>query len=516
MADDAPLSEPAKPAERRVFWPRGLTVRQLAPALGARVLPRGLSARLLLATALIVVLANVIIVPSFLATRQRQWLGERVAAGELASFVVQAAPQGKVTERLKQQILESAGLVAVGIRSDGVMHSVLAPPPGREPPTSYRIDLRRQDPLAFLTAPLQTLLGGGARMVLVVDRPHYRSGELVTVLVPDSPLRSILLADLGELLIGALFTSVMAGGVVYLSLNFFLVRPMQRITRAMERFRADPEDAEARLQPSGRHDEIGRAEAELDRMQQDLRAALASRARLAALGEAVAKINHEMRNMLTSAQIASERLARSGDPAVASALPRLERALDRAVTLATNVLTYGRSEEPSPEARPVPLQAALAAAAEDSQLTGPNVCLIAGVDARDQVLADPDQLHRILVNLMRNAREAIDGDPGRGGVGKVCAELRREDGTSVIRLADDGPGLPERARTNLFQPFAGSARRGGAGLGLAIARELAQAHGGDLVLVQTGASGTTFDVRLPGVPAPTQPGAGSRQVQAGT
>ena len=117
---------------------------------------------------------------------------------------------------------------------------------------------------------------------------------------------------------------------------------MQRITRSMERFRADPEDPAARLPPSGRRDEIGRAEAELDRMQADLRAALASRARLAALGEAVAKINHEMRNMLTSAQMASERLAASGDPVVARALPRLERALDRAVTLAANVLAFGK------------------------------------------------------------------------------------------------------------------------------------------------------------------------------
>src|SRR5579863_2248248 len=172
----------------------------------------------------------------------------------------------------------------------------------------------------------------------------------------------------------------MAGGLVYLFLNFFLVRPMQRITRAMERFRADPEDPAARLAPSGRADEIGRAEVELGRMQADLRAALASRARMAALGEAVAKINHEMRNMLTSAQLASERLAASGDPVARTQLPRLERALDRAVTLASNVLEYGRSEEPEPSIRPVPLRAALEAAAEDARLLPGGVELVADVD----------------------------------------------------------------------------------------------------------------------------------------
>src|SRR5262249_41648742 len=153
------------------------------------------------------------------------------------------------------------------------------------------IDLRAQDPVSFLDAPIQTLFGGTGRMVRVIDRPRYRSGEFVEVLAPDAPLRSSLLANLGELGLGALFTSVMAGALVYLLLNLFRVRPMRRITLAMERFRADPSDESARLAPSGRHDEIGRAEVELDRMQADLRAALASRARLAALGEAVAKIN---------------------------------------------------------------------------------------------------------------------------------------------------------------------------------------------------------------------------------
>jgi signal transduction histidine kinase len=271
---------------------------------------------------------------------------------------------------------------------------------------------------------------------------------------------------------------------------------MQRITRSMERFRENPEDPRARIEPSGRRDEIGRAESELSRMQADLRVALASRARLAALGEAVAKINHDLRNMLTSAQIASERLASSGDPRVAQALPRLERALNRALTLASNVLAFGRSEEPPPDLRPTPVRAALEAAAEDAGLTSGGVRLQTAVDPLLTVRADPDQLHRVLVNLLKNAREAIEAE-ALGGVGRVEASVATTAESLVIRLADDGPGLPERARTHLFRPFAGSARRGGVGLGLAIARELAQAHGGDVSLVETGPRGTVFEVRLP-------------------
>jgi signal transduction histidine kinase len=202
--------------------------------------------------------------------------------------------------------------------------------------------------------------------------------------------------------------------------------------------------------------------------------------------------------MLTSAQLASERLATSGDPVVARTLPRLERALDRAVRLAADVLTFGRSAEPPPAPRAVPLRAAAEAAAEDAQLAAGGVKLVLDFPDRARVLADPDQLHRIFVNLMRNAREAIDSDAGKHGVGTVIMSQRVEAGASLVRIADDGPGLPERAQANLFQPFLGSARRDGTGLGLSISRELAQAHGGDLTLVETSAAGTVFELRLPG------------------
>ncbi|MGZ3367053.1 MAG: sensor histidine kinase, partial [Caulobacteraceae bacterium] len=284
-------------------------------------------------------------------------------------------------------------------------------------------------------------------------------------------------------------------------LNLFLVRPMQRITASMERFRANPDDPAARIAGSHRRDEIGRAEAELDRMQADLRIALNSRARLAALGEAVAKINHDLRNMLTSAQIASERLALSGDPSVAAALPRLERALDRASALASNVLEYGKSEERPPEPAVIPLLAAVEAAGDDAGLLRAGVRLDLRLEAEDAATADPEQIHRVLVNLLRNAREAIQG-AGPEGVepkrtGAIVVSASHEDGRVILRLADNGPGLPPRALANLFQPFAGSARPGGTGLGLAISRELAQANQGDLALAHTGPEGAVFELSLP-------------------
>jgi len=209
--------------------------------------------------------------------------------------------------------------------------------------------------------------------------------------------------------------------------------------------------------------------------------------------------------MLTSAQIASERLAALKDPKVSQALPRLERALDRAVKLASGVLAYGKTQEVAPEPRPVPLAAAVEAAAEEARLAERDVALVIDVPPEAQVNADPDQLHRILANLLRNARQAIEHQEGRRRKGRVTVSLSQTGETSLVRVADNGPGVPERARERLFQPFAGSGRPDGAGLGLAISRELAQGHGGDLTLASTGPRGSTFDLRLPGAPPPVEP-----------
>ncbi len=481
MTDAPSPKAPYRGPTRRFFWPGGL------------------SARLLLLTVLFVAGAGALALPLALASFEEQWLLDRVRAAELASMATDIDPNQVMSEQLAAQLREGAGVQWVAIQQDGNRFLKVPGPRLAQPP--YLVDLRDQAPGSWLVAPFNTLFGGGEnRMVRVVAEPRFYKAEFIEVVAPDAELKLELTRYLWQVLLIVAFVSALAGLLVYLSLNFFLVRPMQRITRSMERFAADPEDVSAHVDPSGRRDEIGRAEVELDRMQAELRAALSSRARLAALGEAVAKINHDLRNMLTSAQIASERLAALKDPKVSQALPRLERALDRAVKLATDVLTYGKTEEASPDLKTFALTLAVEAAAEEARLSDEGVRLISALDPGDQITADPDQLHRILVNLMRNAREAVEQQGERDTPGQVAISLTQVDGASLVRVADNGPGVAERVRERLFQAFAGSGRADGAGLGLAIARELAQGHGGDISLVETGPAGTTFELRLPGAP----------------
>jgi len=456
--------------------------------------PGGLSSRLLIITILFVLLGGVVILPWSLALYEANWLDDKLRAAELASRAVDGSANA-ISDKQADQLLDDAGVLSVAVWSDGVQHLVLAPP--HLPRTPYLVDLRDGVSLDMLDAPFETLFSGQGRMVRVRAQPRFFKGDFVEIVTSDAPLKTALEAYLLRLSVIAAIIAALIGGLIYLLLNALFVQPMQRITLAMERFRVDPDDPLAGVRLSGRRDEIGRAEAELDRMQADLRVALNARARLAALGEAVAKINHDLRNMLTSAQIASERLAQSGDPQVAQALPRLERALDRAIRLASNVLGYGRSEEAAPSLAQVPLAKAVAAAAEDAGLSPEGVRLVSRVPARTRVSADPEQLHRLLVNLLRNGREAVAAKPEGDGHGAIEVRFERRPGVSVIRIADSGPGIPERMLARLFQPFSGSSRPGGAGLGLAISRELAQGHGGDLVLASNGAEGAVFELTLP-------------------
>jgi signal transduction histidine kinase len=106
-----------------------------------------------------------------------------------------------------------------------------------------------------------------------------------------------------------------------------------------------------------------------------------------------------------------------------------------------------------------------------------------------QVHVDRRQLLRVFTNLGRNAIEA--------GATCVTVTAQPHQGRVLVEVADDGPGLPERAKEKLFQPFAGSARNGGTGLGLVIVHDVIKAHGGEIELAASGPEGTVFRFTLP-------------------
>jgi len=477
---------------------------------GLRRFALSLSGRLFALSVVIFIVVEIVLSIQALAAAQHSWLTDRVTRAEIASQAIDTSNQHAVSPDTSANLLKSAGpgTLYLAILNNNVAtyrlfnHNVDVP--------NEIMDLRTkhgwQSDIAYLWAPWETFMAKPGRLIHLVARPRIRADPghtvLIEIVVPGDPLKQDLLASLSTLIRTSLLISSAAGAFVFLGLQFFIVGPIQRLTDDVHRFKTNPEDTSVKPHTSRRSDEIGQIERELASMQEEVRNALRARARLAALGQAVSKINHDLRNMLTSAQMASDRLAMSGDPQVAKALPRLERALDRALSLAQNVLTYGKSDEQAPQIQIVRLKDLADAAAEDAGLClpgsgGDGVRFTLRAPKSFSFEGDPEQMYRLLVNLMRNARQAIELQPNRRTLGRVTLTAVKTSEHVLLIVADNGPGIPEKLREKLFQPFALSSTPGGTGLGLAIARELAQLHGGDVHLLQTGTDGTSFEIKLP-------------------
>jgi signal transduction histidine kinase len=328
-------------------------------------------------------------------------------------------------------------------------------------------------------------------------------GEYIELVMDEQPLRRAMLRYSVDILLLSLLISAITAALVYLALHYMFVRPMRRVTANMIAFRSDPENSDRVIAPSGRLDEIGTAERELATMQTELTSMLHQKNRLAGLGLAVSKINHDLRNLLASAQLFSDRLAKIPDPGVQRFAPKLMHALERAIAFCQSTLSYGRLQEPPPDRRPVPLEPLVEEVHETLGL-GPDAPIrwISAVERGLVVEADYDQLFRILLNLARNAVQAMETQTGEGrtsrdpGRDQIRITGRREGAVVVIEVSDTGPGFSDKARAHLFEAFQGSTRTGGTGLGLAIAAELVRAHGGEIRLVE-GTIGATLRLTIP-------------------
>jgi signal transduction histidine kinase len=333
--------------------------------------------------------------------------------------------------------------------------------------------------------------------VMRVVGPAPMGGDFLEIVLDEAPLRQAMLRFSINIMLLSLVISGITAMLVYLALHYLLVRPMRRITANMMRFRDDPENPARVIVVSTRQDEVGLAERELAAMQRDLASMLQQKSHLAALGLAVSKINHDLRNLLTSAQLFSEGLTSLPDPRVQRFAPKLMRALERAISFCESTLSYGRAHEPPPDRKSVAVEALVEEVQETLALADSRIAWIVAIERGLTVDADPDQLLRVLLNLARNAVQALEtrapNDPARD---QVRITGRREGGVALIEVSDTGPGIPAKAREHLFEAFQTSARSGGTGLGLVIAAELVRAHGGTINLVE-GTIGATFRLTIP-------------------
>jgi signal transduction histidine kinase len=467
------------------------------PSGGAkRGLRIGLSSKLLLLTVVFVMVAEILIYVPSIANFRLSWLNDRLAASYTAALVLDAAPSGMVPESLAQQILGSIDARAVAMKM-GTQRRLLAST-NVPPVIEHDFDMRDVSSWRAMVDATHTLLfcQPGHFMRVVGNAPM--GGDFLEIILDEGPLRSAMLKFSVNILILSLAISAITATLVFFALHYLLVRPMRRITANMIAFRADPENPSLVIGESGRGDEVGTAETELAAMQRELSSMLNQKSRLAALGLAVSKINHDLRNLLASAQLFSDQLSNLPDPKVQRFAPKLMRALERAIAFCQSTLSYGAAQEAAPERKQFEVEPLIEEVHEALGL-GLDVPIrwIVAVERGLTVDADHDQLFRVLVNVARNAMQVLEArgnkDPARD---QIRITGRRDGGVAVIEVSDTGPGVSERARAHLFQAFQGSTRAGGTGLGLAIAAELVRAHGGDIRLVP-GTIGATFSISIP-------------------
>jgi signal transduction histidine kinase len=479
-------------------------LRERAHAVRRGWLRIGLPSKLLLLTAVFVMLAEILIFLPSIANFRIGWLNDRLTAANVASLAADAVPTRSVPPALRNELVRTALVRAVAIRRGGARRLVL--PPVTEISIDEHFDLRQPQGLtvgedlalriAQIRDAIAVFFARDDRVIRIVGHLGPRYDDVIEVVLPEEPLKRAMVRYGMNIVYLSIIISLLTAALVYFAISALLVRPMMRISRNMLHFAESPEDASRIITPSGRADEIGTAERELAHMQRQLAQALIQKNRLAQLGLAVSKISHDLRNMLANAQLISDRLTAIPDPTVQQFAPKLIASLDRAINFCNASLRFGRAEEAEPRRELMRLKPMLDEVADGIGL--PREGKIAWiVDADDQLLIDADHEHlfRILSNLTRNAVQAIESR-GEAATGEIRVKAWRDKRRVFIEISDDGPGVPKHARENLFRAFQTSARKDGSGLGLAIASELVGVHGGKLELLDT-PIGATFLIELP-------------------
>jgi len=451
-----------------------------------------LSGRFLILTVIFVMLAEVLIFVPSIARFRADFMLTRLKQAQIAALT-QLATEDMIMPELEAELLKNAEVYNVVLRRDEVRQLVLSSPvPGEVHDT---FDLRMAGPWELIRDAFACLLDPENRIVRVIGAPVQDAGTLIEVTMETRPLRDAMVEYGLRILALSALISVVTAFLLFLAVRRLLVMPIRRVVRHMQAYAEAPEDARRVIEPNADVEELRIAEEALQSMQTQLTGALRQKERLAQLGGAVAKISHDLRNILTTAQLFADRLEGSADPVVARSAPKLIGSISRAVSLCEATLAFGKAEEPPPQLRRLNLAQLASEVAEGEGLGAETqITCIIDVPPGLTIRADAEQLYRVLSNLIRNARQAIEAT---GQPGTIEVSAGEDEAEWWIRVGDTGPGLPPKAREHLFAAFQGGARKGGTGLGLAIAAELIRGHGGRLDLARSDAEGTEFAIHLP-------------------
>src|SRR5690349_17462573 len=375
----------------------------------------GLSVELIATITLVILAVEVVIYLPSAGNFRQSWLNDRLRIGIVAARVLDTVPDVmNLPAMLTDNLLNSAGAIAIVYRRSGQSQLIeLDEKP--MPKEAVTVDMRQVDYGTLIMGAIDTLTHRGDRTLRILGNSDGVGEEEaeVEVLIDEQPLHDDLIAYSWNIVLISLLVAFLTASALYLLVSRLLIVPIRRLTENMVAYRINPENATLIIAPTRRKDEIGIMENELAAMETDIFSMLRQRRHLADLGLAVAKINHDLRNTLTSAQLLSDQVVALDDPKIQRLAPRLVHSIDKAIGFAQSVLDYGRQSTTPPRPVPVDLRALLDEAAFDAGLVGHPVITFRNEVADDVILrVDPDQLARVFVNLLKNAREALETQNG--------------------------------------------------------------------------------------------------------
>lgn len=454
----------------------------------------GLSSKLLLLTILFVMLSEVLIFVPSISKFRVDWLTRKLELAEVAALIYTKSSSDLMNEELEAELLDRLDVQTLALRTEGERRLLaMVDMPGK---ILRDDDIRHMSPYQSVLAAVDTLMWGEGRTIRVMGESQSNQG-VVELVFDETPLRDAMIQFSINILLLSMVISFITATLVYISLRSLLVRPILRLLKNMATFTAEPDNEDAVIKPSGRKDEIGLTEVQLARMEQILAQTLQKQKRLADLGLAVSKINHDLRNILASAQLFSDRLSMLQDPTVQRVVPKIMGALDRAVDYSSAVMSYGKAQEAPPQKRLLKLHQVAEEVADFLDLKGKSPVIFTNAVPQDlEIYADPGQLFRVLMNLCRNSVQVMQNEQDDAIISRLEIFAEQTDQQTDIVISDTGPGVPEQARRGLFKAFQGSVRKGGTGLGLAIAAELVRAHKGKIALLDR-SPGAHFQIMLP-------------------
>jgi signal transduction histidine kinase len=407
--------------------------------------------------------------------------------GTLLGYVL----SGVSIKRTVPQISQPAGVEATFLSGRQILASTLA--------SELQVDLVRQTgALSFMPrAPVAVTLGDSRFLAATKDLSAAATAplQLVVLKSPESAEQWITRIDRMVLVIGIL--ALLSGTALMASISRLVTRPLEELSRSVRAFGLG--DVMHRVPRHGTREvrQLSVAFASMRREIQKANQTILESERLATIGRMASSISHDLRHCLAAIFANAEFLAseRLSAPERTEIFADIRAAVNGTTDMIESLLIFSRTGANTrrrPELMAAPIERAVTMIRSHPDAEGVTLAASYGNPAKTLAVVDSKQIERAVFNLLLNACQSARLDPQP----RVLVELKTELQSILVRVTDNGPGVPANIRMSLFEPFVSEGKQKGTGLGLTLANCIAVEHGGEVVLLKSCPGETIFQLTV--------------------